>query len=58
VDECYLEIVTNTQEKKLANWNVKQIGLQKKIKRNMWQKISFLHCNECLDSSFRFLKWI
>jgi hypothetical protein len=32
VDECYLEIETNTQEKKLANWNVKQIGLQKKLK--------------------------
>ena len=58
MDECYLEIETNTQEKKLANWNVNQIGLQKKIKRNMLQKISFLHCNECLDNSFRFLKWI
>ncbi len=56
MDECYLEIETNTQEKKACKLECKTNRSAKKIKRNMLQKISFLHCNECLDSSFRILK--
>ena len=55
MDECYLEIETNTQEKKLANWNVKQIGLQKKLKEicckmNSYARPDVRYCRDYLHS--------